>query len=205
MDALSKLPVIEAYNEHGEFYVIDGVCPYYADKSWMENMIAEGHDYKEMVSIVKAKTHIQYNAIILGSSSLDDIYETIESIKQLNCETNKLIIQTFLNENQLRELRDFLQEQNFALWQIENQLFEEKNDALIRRTINHHKNHWHLFLEAGEAVRQDFINACTDRFFFNQEDPCFYMKDKSGPAKIVSGKLFMMLDHQLPEEEPESV
>ena len=198
--ALSMLPVIEAYNEEGEFYVVDGVCPYHRTKDWLQNKLETCDDMNTIIGEMKENTYIQYNAIIMGRDNLEDIIRSVSQVKEIDCEPSKVIVLTFLNEDGIKQLQEYLNGCKFRLWQIENQIDDYTNQDLIRRTINHHRNHWHLLIEAGvNDVSKDFIKRCSNRFFFNQEEPAYHMKDKATETEIIMGKLFMLNDHKMPE------
>lgn len=154
--------VLEAYNEDGEFYIINGrKCYFKRDLKWAGDLTSN-----ELFKKVHDETKINYAAIIIGDNDLQDIKNTITSLLQQQLQPKFIaVLRKFRPTIRAEDLNPILISTG-KKWRVSTPRSPEITpDFLVTGILDlfYKKYPVYLTIEAGKTIKDEWLMMKVNR------------------------------------------
>ena len=135
------IPIILAYDEEKEFFLIEGLCPFFRNQTWAAKQT-------NPIEAVMLETQIKYHVIIINEGNIE---AKIDAILSQDIKPQTL---TVINRkaDEIKKLNDLLKTKRVNEWRIQNTALDDLEAVDI--AVNSVKQPIYLFLK--ENLDKDF-------------------------------------------------
>ena len=171
---LSKFNYAPAFNELGEFNVIDGICLLKRDQEWAENK-----SIQEMKELLKKESRINWICYIdCTENNLDTLKDTVRAALNQKTYPAKIVlivrgfiyepteIQSHMDEiflNELGQLRS-------GAWRVEQQVGQVTFREAVDRSLNHLMCDWYMLTSQGQPDLGNLVAETENNVFFENKE-----------------------------------
>lgn len=189
--------VIEAYDDHEEFFVINRLCNYIRSTNW--------NDGNKNIEKVTEESAVSFDIFIeVNNLSIEDQAKILQTTKNITYYSNKFKIFLFHNNNVKKEQRELILSLFNGLNQPVLSVYDNKNQYLDS-VIGKSKNTFHIILKTedlpylNEAMQftNKKVNEDLEKFLLLKYQDITIISNMA--CKLMYNKFYEDFDHQFKE------